>query len=57
MTYSMNKNMNIVIDILCHKYENLLNYLLTNSMNIQQYLNLLEYLKIIKTQAIATYQS
>ena len=49
-------NMNIILDILCHKKE--LEYYLLKKMNIFKYWNILEYLKEGKnTQLTATYKS
>ena len=55
-TYSMNTNMNIILDILCHKYEKEY-YSLKIFMNILEYLNIFEHLKIIKPKVTVTYQS
>ena len=51
----MNTNMNIILDILCHKYEKE-NYSLKIFMNIFEYSNIFEYLKIIKPKVNATYR-
>ena len=55
-TYSTNTNINIILDILCHENEQ--EYYLYNIFsNIFKYLNEFEYLKLIKPQVTATYQS
>ena len=55
-TYSMNKNMNIILDDLCHEYEKEY-FFLKIFMNIFKYSNIFEYLKLIKPKVTATYQS
>ena len=44
-TYYTNRNMNIVLDILCYKYEYEY-YSLNIFTNLFEYLNIFEYLKI-----------
>ena len=52
----MNTNMNIILDTLGHKYEYGY-YSFEIFMNILEYSNIFEYLKIIKSEIVATYQS
>ena len=55
-TYYTNTNMNIIPDTLGLKYEEEY-YMSKIFANIFEYSNIFEYLKIIKSQVTATYQS
>ena len=55
-TYSTNPKMYILLDILCHKYEQEY-YSLNIFTNLFEYLNIFKYLKIIKPKVTAPYQS
>ena len=55
-TYSANTNMNNILDTVCHKYEQGILFL-EISTKILKYLKIIEYLKSIKSQNTATYQS
>ena len=52
----MNTNMDIILDILCHKYKKEY-YSLKTFTNIFKNSNTFEYLKIIKPKVTATYKS